>query len=70
MLSHVSTYRMNARSLEFPNPSFDGVYSFSTLQYIDVPELAAQEIYGVLKPGCAAYLDIHLCTSMGVVIMR
>ena len=40
---------MDAMNLEFPENSFDGVYSFSVFQYISNPALAAEQIIWSFK---------------------
>jgi ubiquinone/menaquinone biosynthesis C-methylase UbiE len=64
-LPDIEMHLMDAMQLEFEDNSFDGAYSFSVFQYITDPPLAAEQIYRVLKPGGAAYIQLHLYTSMG-----
>ena len=64
-LPDIEIHLMDAMNLEFADNSFDGVYSFSVFQYIASPDLAAQQIYKILKPGGVAYIQLHLYTSMG-----
>lgn len=47
---------MDACELDFPDASFDAVYSFDVFEHLDRPEKAAEEIVRVLKPGGAAVL--------------
>jgi SAM-dependent methyltransferase len=42
---------MDAERLEFPDDSFDAVYSFGVLHHTSSPELAFHEIRRVLRPG-------------------
>jgi ubiquinone/menaquinone biosynthesis C-methylase UbiE len=42
---------MDAERLEFPDNSFDAVYSFGVLHHTSSPELAFREIRRVLRPG-------------------
>jgi ubiquinone/menaquinone biosynthesis C-methylase UbiE len=64
-LPDIEMHLMDAMQLEFEDNSFDGAYSFSVFQYITDPALAAEQIYRVLKPGGAVYIQLHLYTSMG-----
>lgn len=41
----------NATRLDFPDASFDGVFSVTTLEFLDNYEKAVDEIVRVLKPG-------------------
>jgi len=51
LASHLSI--MDAERLQFPDDSFDAVYSFGVLHHTSSPELAFQEIRRVLRPGGA-----------------
>src|SRR5262249_2807551 len=42
---------MDARRMDFPDDSFDLVYSFHALEHIPGPELALAEMARVLRPG-------------------
>src|SRR5919109_4641629 len=49
----------DARSLEFPDGSFDAVYSFGVLQHIPEVQRAVAEIHRVLKPGGELLLMLY-----------
>jgi ubiquinone/menaquinone biosynthesis C-methylase UbiE len=50
--SHPAELRMmDARDLQFPDASFDLVYSFHALEHIPNPQLALNEMARVLRPG-------------------
>jgi SAM-dependent methyltransferase len=57
-VSNVVLHQQDARALQFPDASFDLVYSFSTLVIVPEPERAYAEIARVLRPGRPAVLDI------------
>ena len=54
----------DARSLDFPDGSFDAVYSFGVLQHIPEVGRAVTEIYRVLKPGGELLLMLYNRTSI------
>ncbi len=61
--------RMDARSLEYPDASFDAVVSFSSIEHFGGPrdvQRAASEIGRVLKPGGVAFVvtELFLATSV------
>jgi SAM-dependent methyltransferase len=56
--------RMDCEHLDFEDSSFDGVYSFSTLQHVRNPERALREAWRVLRPGGCVYVHLHLYTSI------
>jgi ubiquinone/menaquinone biosynthesis C-methylase UbiE len=57
-LKKVEFQQADVENLEvFPDQTFDGVVSFSTLRYVPNLPLALREIYRVTKPGGAVALD-------------
>jgi SAM-dependent methyltransferase len=57
--SHLEVRRMDARRLEFPDASFDAVFSLSSIEHFGIPNgvrTAAAEIGRVLKPGGHAFV--------------
>jgi SAM-dependent methyltransferase len=54
----------DARSLDFPDGSFDAVYSFGVLQHIPEVERAVAQIHRVLKPGGELLLMLYNRTSI------
>jgi SAM-dependent methyltransferase len=61
--------RMDARSLEFPDATFDAVVSFSSIEHVGGPRdirRAAAQIGRVLKPGGVAFVvtELFLATSI------
>jgi ubiquinone/menaquinone biosynthesis C-methylase UbiE len=51
-LSSIASFQqMDAESLQFPNQSFDVVFSLFALLHFPTPLLALQEMYRVLRPG-------------------
>lgn len=57
-LSRFCLHKQSASQLEFPDGSFDLVYSFSTLLLVPDTRQAIAEAVRVLKPGGIAVLDI------------
>lgn len=57
-LTNVEVKRAEADSIPYPDESFDVVYSYSTLLFVDDINQAFQEIARVLKFGGTAILDI------------
>ncbi len=47
----VDYLEMDFRKLDFPDASFDGVFSMAAFEFIEEAEKAYQELYRVLKPG-------------------
>lgn len=60
----VDARQMDARRLDFPDCSFDLVYSSSTFEHIDGVDEAAAEVARVLRPGGTAWIDAHLYPSL------
>jgi SAM-dependent methyltransferase len=58
----------DATSLEFPNHSFDVVYSFGVLQHIPRAERAVAEIHRVLKPGGEVIAMIYNRSSINYLL--
>jgi len=58
---------MDARAMQFPDASFDYIYSLSVFEHIDDIDRATRETARVLKPGGIAYIGVHLfpCLSGG-----
>jgi SAM-dependent methyltransferase len=62
-LRHPQILRMDAAAMEFPDASFDVVYSICVFEHLEEPEAVAQEVARVLRPGGVAYLHAHLYTA-------
>jgi len=58
----------NAISLDFPDSTFDVVYSFGVLHHIPEVEKAAAEIHRVLKPGGELLVMLYNRTSINYVV--
>lgn len=54
---------MDATRMEFPDASFDFVYSFDVFEHIAEPELGLRQVVRVLKPGGVAYISLQHWTS-------
>jgi SAM-dependent methyltransferase len=63
-LAWPQTYRMDCQRLDFADGSFDGLFSFSTLEHVADPLRALQEAKRVLKRGGVAYISLELYTSI------
>ena len=48
---------MNASDLEFPDASFDFIFSYDAFEHFENPEVAFAEMVRVLRPGGHLYLD-------------
>lgn len=66
-LNHVVALKqMDARSLDFPDCSFDTVAAMHVLSVVPEPELVMGEISRVLKPGGRVVITNHFMRSQGV----
>jgi phosphatidylethanolamine/phosphatidyl-N-methylethanolamine N-methyltransferase len=67
-LTHVAGLRqMDARQLDFPDASFDGVAAMHILSVVPEPERVMAEIARVLKPGGIVVITNHFARTRGVV---
>lgn len=57
-------YRMNAEKLEFPDNSFDHVFSLGVIHHTPSPEQVVKEMFRVLKPGGTASVMIYNKSSI------
>jgi SAM-dependent methyltransferase len=55
---------MDARAMQFPDASFDYLYSVAVFEHIDNIDRATQEMARVLRPGGIAYIGVHLFPSV------
>jgi SAM-dependent methyltransferase len=53
----VAFFAMNASALEFPDASFDFIFSYDAFEHFENPEGAFAEMIRVLRPGGHLYLD-------------
>jgi ubiquinone/menaquinone biosynthesis C-methylase UbiE len=60
----------NAESLEFPDESFDAVYSFGVLHHTPDIEKSVAEVRRVLKPGGTAYVMLYHRASLVNLVHR
>jgi SAM-dependent methyltransferase len=54
---------MDAAKMEFPDRSFEFVYSFSVFEHLPDPGAVIDETVRVLKPGGGCYISLHLYAS-------
>jgi len=54
----------NAEGLDFPDATFDAVYSFGVLHHTPDIEAAVAEVHRVLKPGGTAYVMLYARNSL------
>ncbi|MGZ4754758.1 MAG: class I SAM-dependent methyltransferase [Acidimicrobiia bacterium] len=54
----------NAEGLDFPDETFDAVYSFGVLHHTPDIEKAVEEVHRVLKPGGTAYVMLYARDSV------
>lgn len=65
-LTRVSALRqMDARTLDFPDESFDGVAAMHILSVVPEPERVMSEIARVLKPGGVVVITNHFARTRG-----
>jgi SAM-dependent methyltransferase len=54
---------MDATKMDFPDASFDFVYSFSVFEHLPDPAAVLRDIVRTLRPGGVVYTHLHLYTS-------
>ena len=62
-LPRTTHMQMDATQMQFPDASFDFVYSFSVFEHLPDPAAVVAETERVLRPGGACYISLHLYTS-------
>ena len=62
-LPRTTHMQMDATQMQFPDASFDFVYSFSVFEHLPDPAAVVAETARVLRPGGACYISLHLYTS-------
>lgn len=61
---HLDIRLMSATEMEFPDNTFDIVYSMAVFEHIDDPAPAVKEINRVLKPDGVGYVGLSLWPSL------
>lgn len=64
VLHHRPVMRMDAENMDFPDSSFDFIYSRYVLEHVEGVEKIAQEAYRRLKPGGITYHVFALYSSL------
>jgi len=55
--------QMDATKMQFPDDSFDFVYSFDVFEHLPDPEAVLNQVVRVLKPGGVSFTYLHPYTS-------
>jgi len=62
-LPRTSHLQMDAAHMQFPDSSFDFVYSYSVFEHLPDPGAVIDEAVRVVKPGGGCYISLHLYSS-------
>jgi SAM-dependent methyltransferase len=62
-LPRTSHLQMDAAKMQFPDDSFDFVYSYSVFEHLPEPSAVIDEVVRVLKPGGGSYISLHIYSS-------
>lgn len=63
-LPEIDLRRGDACRMQFPDESFEMIYSRAVLHHLAAPAAALSEMARVLKPGGVAHVDLHLYSSV------
>jgi SAM-dependent methyltransferase len=63
-LPKIDLRRGDACRMQFPDESFEMIYSRAVLNHLAAPAVALSEMARVLKPGGVAHVDLHLYSSL------